>query len=96
MWRTERRINSFRDFINDCELMGGPYKGQLYTWFNKRGNGLIRERLDRALVNLLWEETYPCSQVLNLPAVGSDHSPLIMNTEYHDKKAPRKFKFEIV
>ena len=57
---------------------------------------MIRERLDRALVNLLWEETYPCSQVQNLPAVRSDHSPLIMNIEYHDKKAPRKFKFEIV
>ena len=96
VWRTGRKINSFRDFINDCELMEVPYKGQLYTWFNKKGNGLIRERLDRALVNLLWEETYPCSQVQNIPAVRSNHSLLIMNIEYHDKKAPRKFKFEIV
>ena len=31
VWRTRRRINNFKEFINDCELMKVPYKGQLYT-----------------------------------------------------------------
>ena len=50
----------------------------MYTWFNRRENGMIRERLDRAMVNLQWEEEYPSTQVLNLPTVGSDHSPIFL------------------
>ena len=27
--------------------------------------------------------------------VGSDHSPILVNTDYHDKNVARRFKFEI-
>ena len=50
--RSRRRINSFQDFINEYGLLKVPCKRQMYTWFNKRENGLIRERLDKAMVNL--------------------------------------------
>ena len=72
-----------------------PYKEQMYTWFNKKENGLIKEKLDKALVNLLWEKTFPCSQ-LHLLTIGSDHSPILVNSDFHDQKTPRRFKFEII
>ena len=57
---------------------------------------MIRERLDKALVNLEWEEAYPCTQVQNFPTVGFDHSPIMVNFDFHDKRALRRFKFEII
>ena len=30
------------------------------------------------------------------PAIGSDHSPIMINTDYHDKRRIRRFKFEIL
>ncbi|XWS65235.1 hypothetical protein CRYUN_Cryun05aG0074800 [Craigia yunnanensis] len=51
--RNRRMIDNFQEFINGYGLLEVPFKGQLYTWFNRMKNGLIRERLDRGLVNLL-------------------------------------------
>ena len=59
--RVKRRTNSFQEFINDCGMIKILFRGQMYTWFNKKGNGLIRERLDKVLVKLLWEESFPKS-----------------------------------
>ncbi|XWS73321.1 hypothetical protein CRYUN_Cryun02cG0118700 [Craigia yunnanensis] len=39
-------------------------------------------------------EEFPNMQVTNLPAVGSDHSPIAMNLDYKDIKNGRKFKSE--
>ena len=57
---------------------------------------LIKEMLDRVLVNLECLEVLPNLQVFNLPAVGSDHSPIDMNTNCTDKKASKRFKFEAI
>ena len=51
--------------------------------------------MDVVLANLEWLEEFPNMQVINLPAVGSDHYPIIVNTDYRDKKAARRFKFEV-
>ena len=34
-------------------------------------------------------------QVFNLQAVWSDHSPIVVDTEYRNKKSPRAFRFEV-
>ena len=46
------------------------------------------------LVNLEWQKTFPRIQVYNLQDVGSDHSPVLLDTNFRDKKSRRKFKFE--
>ena len=46
--RSRKRINSFHDFISNCKQFEVPFKGQLYTRFNRRECGLIKERLDMA------------------------------------------------
>lgn len=48
---TQRRHLS--DFMNTNELLDLGFQGQAYTWCGKRTNGvLIRERLDRGLINI--------------------------------------------
>lgn len=54
----------------------------------------IKERLDRALVNLAWADTFFKTQLINEPSIGSDHSPIVIGTDWADLKGPRFFKFE--
>ncbi|XVF09312.1 hypothetical protein REPUB_Repub07fG0081700 [Reevesia pubescens] len=70
-------------------------QGQFFTWFGIRDGELIKENLDRVLVNLERMEASPNMQVFVKPAMGFDHSLLIMYSKYRDKRAPRIFKFEI-
>ena len=72
------------------------FQGQKFTWISKRESGVIKERIERALVNLRWMEEYPRTQVLNRPIVGSDHQPILVNNDCRDLRTPKQFKFEIV
>ncbi|OMO52011.1 reverse transcriptase [Corchorus capsularis] len=95
--RKERwAMRSFREMFEQCESMEVPTKGQRFTWSGIREGVLVKERLDRAMVNLEWMIEFPKSTVLSLPAIGSDHSPLIFNTDASDLKGVKKFRFEAV
>ena len=59
-----------------------------------REGELIKEGLDRVLANLEWLDMFPNMQVFNLPAVGSNHSPIVVDTDFKYGKAVRRFKFE--
>ena len=66
--------------------------GPAYTWTNKRMQPFnIKERLDRVLVDSSWRSTFPNSVVSHLPAIGSNHCPILFNSE--SKKFKRKFIF---
>ncbi|XVF66220.1 hypothetical protein PTKIN_Ptkin10aG0018000 [Pterospermum kingtungense] len=67
-----------------------------FTWINKREEGLVKERIDRAMVNLGWLEVYLRSQEFNLPILGSDHRLVLVDSDFRDKKSARQFKFEIL
>lgn len=69
------------------------FRGRNSLGLGKEG-GLIKERLDRVLVNMEWMEEFSNMHVINLPAMGFDHSPIIVNTDYKDVKSVRKFKFK--
>ena len=84
--KVRRKVNCFQEFINDCGFIDVLFKGQLFTWFNRRED----------LINLEWNEEYPNSLVFNLLTIGSDHSPILLVVEINDKKAPKRFKFEII
>ena len=63
---------------------------------SKRDDGIIRGRIDRAMVNLNWLESYPRTQVFNLLMVGFDHSHVLVDIDYKDIKAPKQIKFKVV
>lgn len=54
----------------------------------------MKERLDKGLYNFEWAQSFPKSQVYNLPVNGSNHSPIIFSTEPKEKARPRLFRFE--
>ncbi|XP_073007461.1 uncharacterized protein [Typha latifolia] len=41
---------------------------------------LVRARLDRALASPSWSCLFPSSHVLHMPAISSDHNPLLLET----------------
>ncbi|GKV23249.1 hypothetical protein SLEP1_g33000 [Rubroshorea leprosula] len=56
--------------------------GCKYTWLRKQnGRVLLRERLDRALFNMLALEAFPNTKVINLPRLCSDHHPMLLCLE---------------
>ena len=50
--RAARKIRSLREMIEQCNLIDLGSNGQRFTWMNKREEGIIREKIDRAMVNL--------------------------------------------
>lgn len=74
------------------------FKGNKYTWINKRykhRNVLILKKLDRFLATDDWLFRYPNAHVLHPPCTHSDHCPLLLFI-YKDDPTLRKwfFKFE--
>lgn len=90
------RCKAFQDFINKCGLMDLEGKGCAYTWANNREQDeLIRKRLDRALCSMDWRISFPSAEVFALPAIGSDHSPILLNLFPQQFKRKKEFKFEV-
>lgn len=86
------RMLSFHAVLNDCALLELESKGCRYTWMNNReGEELVKERLDRVLCSMDWQIMFSGAEVLALPAVGSDHSPLILDTTAHSKRYKKPF-----
>ncbi|KAH7848430.1 hypothetical protein Vadar_002675 [Vaccinium darrowii] len=91
----QQRIALFHDMLNSCGLVDLEFKGPKFTWRNNRvGRDLIMERIDMAFAESKWRELYDKALVFVEPAIGSDHNPLILNTEFPLQKVGRPFKFE--
>ncbi|KAK9913633.1 hypothetical protein M0R45_037443 [Rubus argutus] len=89
------RPQFLRNFMNCNALLDVGYCGPKFTWENRRDNAdLVRERLDRVLVNCHWLIDWPNTSVTHGSRIGSDHCPLIINPTPPPKKTGRAFKFE--
>ncbi|WOH06937.1 hypothetical protein DCAR_0626366 [Daucus carota subsp. sativus] len=89
-----KSIEELQGFINDANLLEIPFKGVNYSWTNNREESHnIRERIDRVLVNADWMELYPLCLLSHEPLIGSDHTPLLLNTEPR-KHFHKRFRFE--
>lgn len=73
------RMTAFRDCLDACSLMDIESKGCAFTWSNNReGQEHVKERLDRVVSTLEWRLLFPEAEVFALPAIGSDHSPILL------------------
>ncbi|KAL3741019.1 hypothetical protein ACJRO7_022180 [Eucalyptus globulus] len=89
------RIAAFRDFLDTCSLMDIESKGCTFTWSNNReGNALVKKRLDRAICNMEWRILYPNAKAFAFPAIGSDHSPILLSLIPTELKRKKIFRFE--
>ncbi|XP_057718268.1 uncharacterized protein LOC130932847 [Arachis stenosperma] len=69
--------------------------GHPFTWTNRRqGEDLVKERLDRYLVGMEWKLKFPNVVVHRLTESGSDHAPLLMETEPQSWHSKRRFKYQ--
>ncbi|XP_026442376.1 uncharacterized protein LOC113341876 [Papaver somniferum] len=65
-----------------------------FTWTNRRvGPQLTEQRLDRGLANEEWLDKHPNSTISNLPAIGSNHNPIFLNTNPNWEQGHIPFKF---
>ncbi|KAK4252766.1 hypothetical protein QN277_014312 [Acacia crassicarpa] len=92
--RAMRKIINFQGFLSDCNLMDLEFKGSQFTWCNKRDGAIVRERLDRALGNVEFRDTFHHAVVFHVDPVGSDHHALVVDCCHHEEKAPKVFRFE--
>jgi hypothetical protein len=68
-------------------------KGGRYTWTNKQMNPTMCV-LDRMLVSMNWDQHYQLTTCESLTRVGSDHCPILVNTEDDRMRQPFTFRFE--
>lgn len=66
----------FNNFINDNRLLELKLTTRKYTW----SNGTKFALLDRILVSITWDHLYPSSHLSDLSSTGSDHCPLLVQT----------------
>ncbi|GMJ12502.1 hypothetical protein HRI_004919400 [Hibiscus trionum] len=67
----------FTDFIFDAGFLDMGFHRPMYTW--RRGN--LAQRLDRCLCSSNWYSYFPISEVYHLQRLGSDHRPVLLNTD---------------
>ena len=84
-----------REFLYKGGLIGLGYKGNSFTWTNRRlGRANIKERLDRAAINMEWKCLFPKASVKHLPLLSSDHAPLVINSQDEIFCGQKPFRFE--
>ncbi|KAA3471106.1 Endonuclease/exonuclease/phosphatase [Gossypium australe] len=80
--RDQKRMEAFRETLEECQLMDIGYSGVWFTW--ERGNlpeTNIRERLDRGVANVEWLLLFPMGNIHHLPYSTSDHCPILINID---------------
>jgi len=85
----------FRSFMNTCGMIDLRFSGNPFTWSNhQEGSHLIKQRLDTGVASPQWFELFPSDSICHLPAITSDHNPLILNTASISFSLPKPFRFE--
>lgn len=89
-------MNKFINFLNKGNLLFLFASGMPFTCCNGHNDSTrIYERLDRGLANPCWLNAFPNFSLHNYPIFGSDHSPILLNTNVEiTTKNHRQFKFE--
>lgn len=80
------QIDCFRDFLDRNLLMDMSLKVCRFTWYNNCSDGCVREKIDRILFNYSWITRFPHATGEALPAIGSDHSPIMVRCDFNGKK----------
>lgn len=81
--------------IAKCGLLDLGFAGHPYTWTYRRfGKDFICERLDRALPNSDWCNSFSNSNLYHLSTSTSDHSPILLDTHDQDRRPRKPFIYE--
>ncbi|CAM9000522.1 unnamed protein product [Rhodiola kirilowii] len=94
--RDRQRMRQFRECTNSCGLMDLGFKGNRYTYSNKRlFPNEARARLDRVFGNNELRRMFPNLIVKHGVAITSDHCPIIIeNRKLRVDREDNKFTYE--
>ncbi|XP_075652129.1 uncharacterized protein LOC142622523 [Castanea sativa] len=88
--------NFLKDLMFEVGAIDLGYSGGKYTWAKgKWGKTAIKIRLDRGIANITWRLAYPKATLSHLGTIGSDHTPIVLDTSPQTKFAHRPFRFEV-
>jgi len=86
-------IREFSNFIGKHKLREVARSGSKFTWTNKQLSPTM-VILDRFLMSDEWENKFPLVHAWSSTRVGSDHSPIVLNTGEKGAPRPRYFFFD--
>lgn len=92
--RSEVSFSLFRTMISVIGVHDLKSIGGFYTWNGNRPKYNIRTRIDRAMANCEWLDLYPTAHVKLLPWIGSDHKPLLIDTESIKCNRKKQFRYD--
>ena len=96
-YETSRRSHKFNSWIEDLELIEVEFSGPQHTWARELTPETRQSaRLDRALCNGPWGLRFNNAKLRHLPAIQSDHNPLLIspNGFIPLQSIARPFKFQ--
>ena len=83
----------FNDWINRWGLLEISISNRGFIWSNNQDNPIFAV-LDRVFASVDWDSYFPMSSLTALPRVGSDHTPLVLDTGGRKSSSPKMFRFE--
>ena len=89
----QKWANLFNDWVNKFGLIELKNAGRKFTWANNQDN-LVMATLDRVFITTCWDNLFPASLVKALPRLGSDHTPLVVDTWALPIPKVKQFRFE--
>lgn len=92
--RSESTFIDFNSFIHDNQLVDIHFEGKPWTWEGNWEGQVIRERLDRVLVNHDWLQNFEKARCLHIQKEALDHSVLLLNTNPRAPKRRGRFIFD--
>jgi hypothetical protein len=87
------RIHLFNDCIARLALTELKRSGARFTWSNKQVNP-VRSMLDRVFISPEWETHFPMATLSVETRIGSDHTPLILDSGEGLLRRSNRFFFE--
>lgn len=86
-------MQDFKDWLTDLHLVDIRAVGPHLTWWDSHLSNPTYKKLDRALVNNLWLDSFPNSQVIFSPRELSDHCPMVVYSGQVLPFLPKPFQF---
>lgn len=89
-------MREFQDITRYCSVQDLGYQGPLFTWCNKREEGVICKKLDRVLINEKLMERFPQAYSVFEASGCSDHLRGRVTFEWKESNVRKPFKFSNV
>lgn len=89
----DKRMRDFNQCLQSANLDDLNFRGNMFTWWNKRKNDPIAKKLDRSLVNEGWYFEFPSSVTyFGIPEF-SDHVVISITLDPSTVKTKKPFRF---